>query len=65
MQMGSREKGQTSPRHPLLSSLVVRPADSGGRADGGVGGRADDDEPGEVRNFPISVYSHSATDVGW
>ncbi|KAL6963371.1 hypothetical protein U1Q18_045829 [Sarracenia purpurea var. burkii] len=42
--MGTRERDQTTPHQPLLSSLVVRPTDSGGGAAGGS-----DYEPGEVR----------------
>lgn len=43
-QMGSRDKDQTAPHQPLLSSLVIRPSDSSG---GGTGGS--DYEPGELR----------------
>lgn len=53
--MGSREKDQDTPHQPLLSSLVVRPTDSGG-AGGGAGGS--DYEPGEVRRDP-PPYSRS------
>lgn len=42
--MGSRDKDQTAPHQPLLSSLVIRPSDSSG---GGTGGS--DYEPGELR----------------
>ncbi|XP_057969720.1 uncharacterized protein LOC131158829 [Malania oleifera] len=56
--MGSREKDQTTPHQPLLSSLVVRPSDSGGGGGGGGGGGAVDYEPGEVRREPPS-YSRS------
>ncbi|XP_028068711.1 LOW QUALITY PROTEIN: transcription initiation factor TFIID subunit 15b [Camellia sinensis] len=52
--MGTREKDQTTPHQPLLSSLVVRPSDSGG---GGAGGGSDY-EPGEVRRDP-PPYSRS------
>lgn len=41
--MGSRD--ESAPHQPLLSSLVVRPSDSGG----GGGGGGSDYEPGEVR----------------
>ncbi|KAL3623823.1 hypothetical protein CASFOL_032639 [Castilleja foliolosa] len=47
-EMGSREKDQTAPHQPLLSSLVVRPTDNGG----GGGGTGSDYEPGEVRHDP-------------
>lgn len=47
--MGSREKDQSTPHQPLLSSLVVRPTDSSG---GGGGGAGSDYEPGEVRRDP-------------
>ncbi|PSS20864.1 TATA-binding protein-associated factor 2N like [Actinidia chinensis var. chinensis] len=43
--MGTRERDQTTTHQPLLSSLVVRPTDSGG----GAGGGGSDYEPGEVR----------------
>ncbi|THG14999.1 hypothetical protein TEA_019377 [Camellia sinensis var. sinensis] len=65
--MGTREKDQTTPHQPLLSSLVVRPSDSGG---GGAGGGSDY-EPGEVRRDP-PPYSRSdrfsdnpALNVAW
>ncbi|KAK3034324.1 hypothetical protein RJ639_032222 [Escallonia herrerae] len=45
--MGSRENDLTTPHQPLLSSLVVRPSDSGGGAAGG----GSDYEPGEVRPY--------------
>ncbi|MFS7982482.1 putative Zinc finger, RanBP2-type, TAF15/EWS/TLS family, Zinc finger, RanBP2-type superfamily [Helianthus anomalus] len=51
--MSSRDKDVTAPHQPLLSSLVVRPTDSGG---GGGGGS--DYEPGEVRRDP-PPYSRS------
>ncbi|KAK9269653.1 hypothetical protein L1049_001431 [Liquidambar formosana] len=57
--MGSRDKDQTTPHQPLLSSLVVRPSDSDGGGGGGGGGRGGSDyEPGEVRRDPPS-YSRS------
>ncbi|KAL1566855.1 RNA-binding protein EWS isoform X1 [Salvia divinorum] len=64
--MGSREKGSAAPRHPLLSSLVVRPAadNAGGPAtvaDGATG--ASDYEPGEVRRDP-PPHSRSARHDG-
>ncbi|KAK4391677.1 TATA-binding protein-associated factor 2N [Sesamum angolense] len=46
--MGSREKDHKAPHQPLLSSLVVRPTDSGGGGGGGAGAGSDY-EPGEVR----------------
>lgn len=49
--MGSRDKDPTTPHQPLLSSLVVRPTDSGG-------GGGSDYEPGEVRRDP-PPYSRS------
>ncbi|KAL9993466.1 hypothetical protein Hdeb2414_s1029g00974531 [Helianthus debilis subsp. tardiflorus] len=52
-EMSSRDKDATAPHQPLLSSLVVRPTDSGG---GGGGGS--DYEPGEVRRDP-PPYSRS------
>ncbi|KAI3524626.1 hypothetical protein L1887_03286 [Cichorium endivia] len=51
-EMGSRDKDTTTPHQPLLSSLVVRPTDSGG------GGGGSDYEPGEVRRDP-PPYSRS------
>lgn len=54
--MTSRDKNQTTPHQPLLSSLVVRPSTSDGG--GGGGGRASDYEAGEVRREPPS-YSRS------
>ncbi|CAK9172759.1 unnamed protein product [Ilex paraguariensis] len=71
--MGSRDKDQTAPHQhqPLLSSLVVRPTDSGGGASGGGGGGGSDYEPGEVRRDP-PLYSRSdrfpddnAVNVAW
>ncbi|KAL6508087.1 hypothetical protein OROGR_024282 [Orobanche gracilis] len=44
--MGSREKDDLGRPHPVLSSLIIRPADSGG------GGGGSDYEPGEVRRDP-------------
>lgn len=51
--MGSREKDQPTPH---LSSLVVRPTDSGG--ENGGGGAGSDYEPGEVRR-DAPPYSRS------
>lgn len=51
--MGSREKDQPTPH---LSSLVVRPIDSGG--ENGGGGAGSDYEPGEVRR-DAPPYSRS------
>ncbi|XP_055810570.1 uncharacterized protein LOC129880519 isoform X1 [Solanum dulcamara] len=51
--MGSREKDQPTPH---LSSLVVRPTDSGG--ENGDGGAGSDYEPGEVRR-DAPPYSRS------
>ncbi|KAI3775523.1 hypothetical protein L1987_50102 [Smallanthus sonchifolius] len=48
-EMSSRDKDPTTPHQPLLSSLVVRPTDSGGGSDY---------EPGEVRRDP-PPYSRS------
>lgn len=49
-EMGSREKG---PAAPLLSSLVVRPADSDVGTTAAAGGATGSDyEPGEVRRDP-------------
>lgn len=57
--MSSRDKGQTTPHQPLLSSLVVRPTESSGAGGGGAGGAAGSDyEPGEVRRDP-PPYSRS------
>ncbi|KAM7509534.1 hypothetical protein LguiA_019987 [Lonicera macranthoides] len=56
--MGSREKDQGTPHQPLLSSLVVRPTDSGGAGGGAGGGGGSDYEPGEVRRDP-PPYSRS------
>ncbi|KAL7093600.1 hypothetical protein ACP275_11G049400 [Erythranthe tilingii] len=57
--MSSREKNQTTPHQPLLSSLVIRPAESsGGGGGGGGGGTGSDYEPGEVRRDP-PPYSRS------
>ncbi|GMH03304.1 hypothetical protein Nepgr_005143 [Nepenthes gracilis] len=50
--MDSR-KDQISPHQPLLSSLIVRPSDSGGG-----GGAGSDYEPGEVR-LDVPPYSRS------
>ncbi|XP_042041749.1 RNA-binding protein EWS [Salvia splendens] len=66
--MGSREKGSAAPHHPLLSSLVVRPAadTAGGAAkaeDGATGAGASDYEPGEVRRDP-PPHSRSARHDG-
>ncbi|KAG8376038.1 hypothetical protein BUALT_Bualt09G0022100 [Buddleja alternifolia] len=62
--MGSRDKDQTAPHQPLLSSLVIRPTDSGG-------GAGSDYEPGEVRRDP-PPYSRSdrydaahAVNIAW
>ena len=65
--MGSREKDHSTPHQPLLSSLVVRPTDSGGGAGGGgggggttgAGGAGSDYEPGEVRRDAPPPYSRS------
>lgn len=60
--MGSREKDDSTPHQPLLSSLVVRPADSGGPGGGvttGAGGAGSDYEPGEVRRDVPPPYSRS------
>ncbi|KAJ9538803.1 hypothetical protein OSB04_031536 [Centaurea solstitialis] len=51
--MGSRDKDPTAPHQPLLSSLVVRPTDSGG----GGGGGGSDYEPGEVRRDPPPILA--------
>ncbi|KAL0427026.1 UNVERIFIED_CONTAM: hypothetical protein Slati_2877400 [Sesamum latifolium] len=48
-EMGSRDKDHKAPHQPLLSSLVVRPSDSGGGGGGGGAGAGSDYEPGEVR----------------
>ncbi|XP_011078305.1 zinc finger Ran-binding domain-containing protein 2 isoform X1 [Sesamum indicum] len=56
-EMGSREKDHKAPHQPLLSSLVVRPTDSGGGGGGGAGAGSDY-EPGEVRRDP-PPYSRS------
>ncbi|XP_062090813.1 uncharacterized protein LOC133797056 [Humulus lupulus] len=53
--MSSRDKDQTTPHQPLLSSLVIRSSNSDG---GGGGIRGSDYEPGEVRREPPS-YSRS------
>lgn len=56
--MSSRDKEQTAPHHPVLSSLVVRASDSsGGGGDGGntVG---TDYEAGEFHR-ESSLYSHA------
>lgn len=57
--MGSRE--DTTPHQPLLSSLVVRPSDSGG------GGGGSDYEPGEVRRDrpPYSRSDRFSDDPGY
>ncbi|KAL3535735.1 hypothetical protein ACH5RR_004196 [Cinchona calisaya] len=60
--MGSREKDHTTPHQPLLSSLVVRPTESGGAGGGGAGGgttAGSDYEPGEVRRDAPLPYSRS------
>ncbi|CAI9100360.1 OLC1v1037340C2 [Oldenlandia corymbosa var. corymbosa] len=62
--MGSRDKDHSTPHQPLLSSLVVRPTDSGGAAGGGgggggatgAGGPGSDYEPGEVRRDAAPGY---------
>ncbi|KAL9224512.1 hypothetical protein vseg_000538 [Gypsophila vaccaria] len=57
--MGSRD--ETSPHQPHLSSLVVRPSDSGG------GGGGSDYEPGEVRHDapPYSRSDRYSDDHGY
>ncbi|KAI3802911.1 hypothetical protein L1987_31058 [Smallanthus sonchifolius] len=55
--MSSRDKDPTTPHQPLLSSLVVRPTDSGG-------GGGSDYEPGEVRRDP-PPYSRSDGSHGY
>lgn len=61
--MGSRDKDQTTPHQPLLSSLVIRPVESGGGSGGGpaagVGG-GNDYEPGEVRRDQPPPYPRSS-----
>ncbi|KAL3839888.1 hypothetical protein ACJIZ3_024479 [Penstemon smallii] len=58
--MGSRDKDHATPHQPLLSSLVVRPTDSGGG--GGGGGAGSDYEPGEVRRDPPPYFRSDRQD---
>ncbi|GFP94744.1 tata-binding protein-associated factor 2n [Phtheirospermum japonicum] len=69
-EMSSRDKDQTTPHQPLLSSLVVRPTDSGGGGGGGGGGTGSDYEPGEVRRDPppysrSNRYDGYAVNIAW
>lgn len=60
--MGTREKDHSTPHQPLISSLVVRPTESGGAGGGGAtgaGGAGSDYEPGEVRRDAPPPYSRS------